>query len=137
VVFMLSFKDSDIKHAAETKCSTASGNDPKKMNACMAEARKAVDVDGYRFKEVDGKWFWSTLRTQGRVLHTTHKFEIEFGPEQGKSITIKPKGKDMGTGHGRTPGTVTIEVPNEYQITINDPKLGKLVYEAKIGTASN
>jgi outer membrane biosynthesis protein TonB len=137
VVFMLSFNDSDIKQAAETKCSASSGNDPKKMNACMAKAHKGVEVDGYRFKEVDGKLWWFTLRTQGRILHTIHKFEIEFGPEQDKSITIKPKGKDMGSAHGRPPTSVTIQVPNEYQIAINDPKLGKLVYEAKIGTASD
>ena len=136
VVFMLSFNDSDLKQAAETKCSASSSNDPKKMNACMAKAHKAVDVDGYRFKEVDGKWYWSTLRTQGRILHTVHKFEVEFGPEQEKSITLKPKGKDLGSAHGRTPASVTIEVPNEYQISLQDPKLGKLVYEAKIGTAS-
>ncbi|MES1177251.1 MAG: hypothetical protein ABUL62_23210 [Myxococcales bacterium] len=133
VVFMLSFNDSDVKQAADSKCSAASGNDPKKMNQCMAKARKGLDVDGYQFKEKDGKWWWLTLRTQGKVLHTLHKFEIEFGPEKEGSVTFKPKGKDLGTAAGRTPSSVTFLVPNEYQIAINDPKLGKLVYEAKIG----
>jgi len=133
VVFMLSFNDSDVKQAAETKCSASSGNDPKKMNGCMAKARKAIDIDGYQFKEVGGKWFWSTLQTQGKTLHTLHKFEIEFGPETPGSVTIKPKGKDLGSKPGRTPGAVTIQVPNDYQISLEDPKLGKLVYEAKIG----
>jgi hypothetical protein len=133
VVFMLSFNDSDIKQAADSKCTAASGNDPKKMNGCMAKARKGVDVDGYQFKEKDGKWWWLTLRTQGKILHTLHKFEIEFGPEKEGSVTFKPKGKDLGTSPGRTPASVTFSVPNEYQIAINDAKLGKLVYEAKIG----
>jgi len=133
VVFMLSFNDSDIKQAADSKCTASSGNDPKKMNGCMAKARKGVDVDGYQFKEKDGKWWWLTLRTQGKVLHTLHKFEIEFGPEKEGSVTFKPKGKDLGTAPGRTPASVTFLVPNEYQIAINDAKLGKLVYEAKIG----
>ena len=136
VVFMLSFNDSDVKQTADSKCTAASGNNPKKMNACMAKARKAVDVDGYRFKQKDGKWWWLTLRTQGKVLHTLHKFEIDFGPEKAGSVTLKPKGKDLGSAPGRTPSSVTIQVPNEYQIAINDPKLGKLVYEAKIGIAS-
>jgi hypothetical protein len=133
VVFMLSFNDSDVKQAAETKCTASSGNDPKKMNGCMAKARKAIDIDGYQFKEVGGKWFWSTLRTQGKTLHTLHKFEIEFGPETPGSVSVKPKGKDLGSKAGRTPGPVTIQVPNDYQISLDDPKLGKLVYEAKIG----
>ena len=133
VVFMLSFADSDIKQAADSKCTASSGNDPKKMNACMAKARKGVDVDGYQFKEKDGKWWWLTLRTQGKILHTLHKFEIEFAPEKEGSVTFKPKGKDFGTAPGRMPASVTFLVPNEYQIAINDAKLGKLVYEAKIG----
>ncbi|HEY0468324.1 MAG TPA: hypothetical protein VGC79_29205 [Polyangiaceae bacterium] len=136
VVFMLSFNDSDVKQAAETKCSASSGNDPKKMNGCMAKARKAIDIDGYQFKEVGGKWFWSTLRTEGKTLHTLHKFEIEFGPETPGSVSIKPKGKDLGSKPGKTPANVTIQVPNDYQISLNDPKLGKLVYEAKIGLLS-
>jgi len=133
VVFMLSFNDSDVKQTAESKCSASSGNDPKKMNACMAKARTALDVDGYQFKEKDGKWWWLMLRTQGKVLHTLHKYEIEFGPEQEGSVTFKPKGKDLGSKPGHAPASVTFLVPNEYQIAINDPKLGKLVYEAKIG----
>lgn len=133
VVFMLSFNDSDVKQAAETKCSASSGNDPKKMNGCMAKARKAIDIDGYQFKEVGDKWFWSTLKTTGKKLTTLHKFEVEFGPETPGSVSVKPKGKDLGTKAGRTPAPFTVQVPNDYQISLDDPKLGKLVYEAKIG----
>ena len=133
VVFMLSFNDSDVKQAAETKCSASSGNDPKKMNGCMAKARKAIDIDGYQFKEVGDKWFWSTLKTTGKKLTTLHKFEVEFGPETPGSVSVKPKGKDLGSKAGRTPAPFTVQVPNDYQISLDDPKLGKLVYEAKIG----
>src|SRR6188768_123077 len=133
VVFMLSFNDSDVKQAAETKCSASAGNDPKKLNGCMSKARKAIDIDGYQFKEVGGKFFWLTLRTQGKTLHTLHKFEVEFGPETPGSVSVKPKGKDLGSKAGRTPGPFTVQVPNDYQISFDDPKLGKLVYEAKIG----
>jgi hypothetical protein len=125
-----------VKQAAESKCTASAGNDPKKLNQCMAKARQGFAVDGYRFKEKDNKWWWLTLRTQGKVIHTLHKFEIEFGPEQQGSVTFKPKGKDLGSAPGRSPGSVTFGVPNDYQIVMNDPKLGKLVYEAKIGTAS-
>ncbi|HEY3664796.1 MAG TPA: hypothetical protein VGL19_02305, partial [Polyangiaceae bacterium] len=64
---------------------------------------------------------------------TVHKFEVEFGPETPGSVVLKPKGKDLGSAPGRTPASVTIAVPNEDEISLNDPKLGKLVYEAKIG----
>jgi hypothetical protein len=137
VVFMLSFNDSDVKQAAENKCTASSGNDPKKLNGCMAKARKAIDVDGYRFKQKGDEWWFFTLHTQGKTVKTLHKFAVDFGPEKDGSITLKPKGKDTGTASGRLPGPITIQVPNEYQIVLTDPKLGKLVYEAKIGVASD
>ena len=133
VVFMFSFNDSDVKQTADSKCTASSGNDAKKMNQCMAKARKGFDVDGYQFKQKDNKWYWLTLRTKGKVLTTVHKFEIEFGPEKPSSVTFKPKGKDLGSAPGHAPASVTFEIPNDYQIVINDPKLGKLVYVAKIG----
>jgi hypothetical protein len=137
VVFMVSFADSDVKQAADSKCTASSGNDPKKMNQCMAKARKSLDVDGYRLKQKDGQWWFFTLRTKGKTVLTLHKYAIDFGPEKEGSVTIKPKGKDMGSAAGRLPAPFTIDVPNEYQIVLTDPKLGKLVYEAKIGVASD
>jgi hypothetical protein len=103
----------------------------------MAKARKGLDVDGYRFKQKDGDWWFFTLRTQGKTVKTLHKFAVDFGPEKDGSVTLKPKGKDLGSAAGRLPGPITIQVPNEYQIVLTDPKLGKLVYEAKIGVASD
>jgi hypothetical protein len=35
------------------------------------------------------------------------------------------------------PSTITIEVPNEFQIAMKDPEHGRLVYEAKIGITSD
>jgi hypothetical protein len=137
VVFMVSFNDSDVKQAAETKCTASAGNDPKKMSACMTKARQSLDVDGYRLKQKDGQWWLYAIRTKGKTVKTVHQFAIDFGPEKEGSVEIKPKGKDTSTASGRVPAPFTIEVPNEYQISLTDPKLGKLVYEAKIGVASN
>ncbi len=137
VVFMFSFNASDIKQTAESKCTASSSNDPKKMNQCMAKARTGLEVDGYRFKQTGGKWYWLTLRTQGKILRTLHKFEVDFSPETAGSVVLKPKGKDLGSAPGLTPSSVTFSVPNAYQIVVNDPKLGALVYEAKIGSATD
>jgi len=136
VVFMLSFNDSDVKQTAESKCTASSGNDPKKLNQCMAKARKALDIDGYRLKQKDGQWWFMAIRTQGKRINVVHKYPVDFGTEKEGSVTIKPKGKDTGSAAGRLPAPFEIEVPNEYQIVLKDPKLGKLVYEAKIGVAT-
>ncbi len=135
-VFEVSFNDSDVKQTADAKCSASSGNDPKKMNACMAKARKSLDIDAYRFKEKDGKWWWLWLRTTGKTVTTLHKFEVDFVEGKDRSVVVKAKGKDLGQAPGHTPASTTIDVPNDYQIVVTDPKLGKLVYNAKIGATS-
>lgn len=136
VVWVLNFNDSDVKAAAEEKCEAKSGKDPKKMNACMAAAHKTVDVDGYRFVEKDGKLWWITLKINGKKITNLHKFEADF-VEKDHAAVVKPKGKDLGQAPGRTPPDTTFDCPNEYQITVKDPRLGKLAYDAKIGLVSN
>src|SRR5450755_1652479 len=89
VVFMVSFNDSDVKQAADTKCTASSGNNPKKMSACMTKARQSLDVDGYRLKQKDGQWWLFAIRTKGKTVKTVHKFAIDFGPEKEGSVDIK------------------------------------------------
>jgi hypothetical protein len=134
VIFMFSFNDSDPKKQAEEKCEASSKGNAKKNADCMASARKKFDHDGYRFKQdASGKWQWQTIKRNGNKLVTLHKVPIEFGTETKNSITLKVTGKDTGTAPSKQPAEVTFEVPNDYQIVRKDPKLGALVYEAKIG----
>src|SRR4051812_14872067 len=46
VVFLFDFNESEPKHAAEEKCTKKAGDNPKKMNECMAGERKAFPADG-------------------------------------------------------------------------------------------
>ena len=86
------------------------------------------------FQQIDGKWWWLTVRRKGQGLVTLHKIEFEFGDDGEKQITIKPKGPDKGTKPmGNIPKELTIEVPSDSEIAVKDPKQGRLVYEAKMG----
>jgi hypothetical protein len=133
VVFMFSFNDSDAKKEAEEKCEK-SVKDPKKKNECVAKARKKFDnADGYRFEKDGETWVWHTVRKQGTKLVSIHKIVVEI-EEKDKTVILKPTGRDKGTKPwGNPPRQVKFDVPNDYQITQDDPKQGKLVYEAKIG----
>lgn len=106
------------------------------MNECMARERKKFDnADGFRFEKDDkDQWWWITVRKQGTKLVSIHKIQFEVAKEDEKSITIKPVGKDKGVKPWvNPPREVVFGVPNDYQITQDDPKHGTLVYEAKIG----
>jgi hypothetical protein len=138
VVFLFSFNDSEPKAAAEEKCTKKAGDNPKKMNECMAAERKAFPADGHRFKQDEkGQWWWITLRQKGNVLNALHKIPVEFGEETATSITLKPVGKDKGSAPMTPPAQIVFEVPNDYQIALKDPKAGRLVFQAKVGVVTN
>jgi len=130
VVFLFSFNDSEPKQVADEKCGKSAGNDAKKLNACMAAERKKFPADGYRFKQDEkGQWWWITVRQNGNRLAVLHKVAIELGDETATSVTLKPVGKDKGAA-------TVIEVPNDYQIAVKDPKAGRLVFQAKVGVVT-
>ena len=137
VVFLFSFNDSDAKQAADDKCDKKAGSDAKKKNQCMAAERKNFPADGHRFKKDEhGQWWWITVRQRGNRLVALHKVPFEFGEETATSITLKPTGKDKGSAPMNVPAKVVFEVPNDYQIAIKDSKLGRLVFQAKVGVVT-
>lgn len=139
VVFMFSFNDSEPKAKAEERCEAQSKGDPKKNAQCMTKERNKFPADGMQFKKNDkGEWTWMTLRRKGSTITYLHKIPFEFGEEKETSITLKLGSKDTGQSPMRNiPSTITIEVPNEFQIAMQDPTHGRLVYEAKIGITSD
>jgi hypothetical protein len=133
VIFMFSFNNSDIKEQFEKQCDAQAKDNPKKRADCMSKAKDKLEWDGMRFKQEKGSWYWSMIKVKGKTLVYVHKLPIEFGKEDDHSIVVKPSGKDEGKSPKGAPGETKIEVPNEYEIVVQDPKLGKAVYEAKIG----
>ena len=138
-VFFFSFEESDAKTAAEATCNKQGGNDPKKVAACMSKARAEFDGDGLRFtQDKAGDWWYSVVKRKGKQLNNVHKVRYQYGDQSGSTVTIRPEGKDEGTGRwAKPPSEVKIEVPNEYRIVVQDPNKGKMVYEAKNVVAGN
>ena len=137
-VFLFSFNDSEPMKAAEEKCDKKAPNDPKKKNECMAGARKQFADEGHRFTKDDkDQWWWITVHKTGNKLVEVHKIPVEFGEATGTSITLKTTGKDKGKKpFANPPAKVVFEVPNDYQIAMKDPKHGRLVFQAKVGSLS-
>jgi hypothetical protein len=138
VVYLFSFNDSEPKQVAEEKCTKKAGDNPKKMNECMAGERKKFPADGHRFKKDErDQWWWITVRQTGNRLVALHRIPVEFGEETPTSVTLKPVGKDKGTKPMNPPAQIVFEVPNDYQIVLKDPKAGRLVFQAKVGVVTD
>jgi hypothetical protein len=130
---MFSWNSSDVKEKAEKVCDGEAKDNPKKRAACLDREKKKIDFDGMSFKQEKGRWYWSIIKRKGKTLVNLHKVPVEFDKDEEHSVVLKPAGKDEGTKRGGAPGETKVSVPNEYQIEIDDPELGKTVYEAKIG----
>ena len=135
-VYFISYEESDVGKTAEGNCAKESGGDPQKNSACMSKARQNLEGHGYRFKKnpKDEVTTCTILRRQGNTLTRLHKFRYKYGDETETSIVIKMDGKDEGPNKWeKIPTEFKVEVPNDYTMVMQDPKLGRLVYYAKSG----
>jgi hypothetical protein len=120
--YVLSFSSSDVGLKAEESCQSKHSDNPQKRSDCLKTARSAVKEDVMVFKISEtGKWVWITSNQRGSTLRPLKTVNFTWGAETKNSIAIEPS---KGT-------TVVIGVPNNYSITIVDPKHGKMVYDTK------
>jgi hypothetical protein len=64
-----------------------------------------------------------------------HKVQFMPGEETDDRITLSLIGKDKGIAPmARVPRSISIELPNDYTIVVDDPDHGAMMYDAKIGT---
>jgi hypothetical protein len=135
VLYVPSLTASEPYKKAEKACAEKAKDDPKKKADCMTKATRGMDSDGIAFQQdKEGKLWWLTIQRKGGTLVTLHRIEFEVGDDGENKVTLKPKGPDKGKKPmGNIPRELTIEVSGESELVIQDPKQGRLVYEAKLG----
>jgi len=135
VVFMVEYRLTDAYQRALANCTAVVGEDEDKKAECASKAREKFAADVIRFREDDeGQLWWLTYRRKGEDLEETHSVKVELDASAPQSVTMTT----LGPGKGKRPlfkgaTRIVMGVPNEYSIELNDPELGQLVYDAKIG----
>jgi hypothetical protein len=134
VAFMINYVSSAPKQAAEKSCDQEAAGDPQKRAECLSKVRDAFQADVLRFKKEGNRYVWTTYKRSGSVLSEVHTVPVEFTNESANSVTMKLKGRDTGKRpifkHAKE---IVLSIPNDYSIVVEDPELGRLVYEAKVG----
>jgi hypothetical protein len=135
LVYMFNFKESAVGQAARERCAEGAQDTPREMAACMEKARGKVAVESVRFiKESSGALWWVTYNRYKGNLLKWHKVQYQPGEETNDSIKLNLIGKDKGIAPmARVPRTLSIALPNDYTIVVNDPEQGPMQYDAKIG----
>jgi hypothetical protein len=136
LVYMFNFKESAVGKEAHERCSEQAGDSPRELAACMEKARSKVQVESVRFvKESSGEHFFITYNRYKGNLLKWHKVQFMPGEETADRITLNLVGKDKGIAPmARVPRSISIELPNDYTIVVDDPDHGAMMYDAKIGT---
>jgi hypothetical protein len=135
LVYVLNFKESAVGAAAKEKCEQEAAGDPRTERECIDKARSQVPIESVRFvKDKSNQYWWVTYNRYKGSLLKWHRIQFEPGDATDSSIKLTLIGKDRGIAPlPRVPHSLAIDLPNDYSIVIQDPELGALAYDAKIG----
>jgi hypothetical protein len=133
VVYVFNFAGSAKGEAAKAQCE--SQGQPAEVRECVANERSKIPVESVRFvKDAHGQYWWVAYNRYKGNLLKWHKVQFLPGKADADTISLSLVGKDKGIAPmARVPASLKVELPNDYSIVINDPELGQMLYDAKIG----
>lgn len=134
VAFVINYPGSDPSQTAQQSCAEQAKDDLAKLAACKSKARDEFLADVIHFKKSEsGKWSWLVYKRKGSNLSEVYSAPIDFGEETDKTITVQIKGGEGTRPLFKGSPKFVVTVPNDYSIELQDPRLGRLVYDAKVG----
>jgi len=136
--FLVDYGASAHKPATEARCDKESKDDAEKRAACVTKARDQFLPDVLRFrKDPSGQVSLLVYKRNGSQLTEVSVGVVELSEAGPNGVKLKFKGQ-KGTRpiwRGRT--EALIQVPNSYTVEFDEPDLGHLRYDAKVGLVSN
>jgi len=133
--FLVDYANSEAKQKAQKACEAEAKGDAEKQGACLTKARDKFQPDVLKFRrDSETKTSLLVYKRSGSTLRELWIGGVELSEPSPDSVKVK----FVGSGKGARPiargrSDVVIGVPNEYSIELDDPDLGHLRYDAKIG----
>ncbi len=133
VAYVLNYGSSRVSEVAEAKCTAEAEGDGAAKAACLEKARAEVGADVVRFtRDKQEKLWWLTYQRKKGTLVALHKTPVEL-TETENTVTVKILGEDKDPRVlFAQKKSFVVSVPNDYSLEIDDPRLGRLVYDAKV-----
>jgi hypothetical protein len=134
VAFMVDYANSDAKARAAATCDQEAKGDPEARAACLDKARQKFLPDVLRFDQ-DKQKHWSLVvyKRSESTLKEVYIGRVQFVDETPDSVRLSLSQPESGPRPLFRSGRNLIQVPNVYSLELEDPQLGKLTYQAKIG----
>lgn len=137
VAFMIDYAGSAPKEAAEQTCREKEADNLEARAQCIQKARADFSADVLVFKKAGTRWSWIIYRRNRSALLEVSTTQVDFADEKANSVVIKVKGDKGQRPLFAGQKDVTVSVPSNSSIEFNDPKLGHLVYEARVGLVAS
>jgi hypothetical protein len=133
--FLVDYANSPAKQKAQTACESESKGDAEKQGACLTKAREKFQPDVLRFRrDSETKVSLIIYKRNASALKEIWIGGVELSEPSDDTVKVKFVGSQKGARPlWRGKSEVTITVPNEYSIELDDSEHGKLRYDAKIG----
>ena len=136
--FQVDYANSDHKRASETRCEKESKDDLEKRAACLTKSRDQFLADVLRFrKDAAGQVSLLVYKRNGSQLAEISVGAVQLSEEGSDGVKLKFKAQKGTRPLWRSKTEANIRVPNGYSIEFDDPDLGHLHYDAKVGLVSN
>jgi len=134
LAFVVDYASSGPHEAAERSCDSEAGDDAAARAECMKKARATFRADVLEFKkDAQGKYWLTVYERKGSALPELYKVRVEFADETANGVTLRLREEKGSRPFFAGVRQIAVSIPNDYALELNDPKLGKLPYGAKVG----
>jgi hypothetical protein len=137
--WVFSFEGSGAYDKAKASCDERFKEDPAARARCITKARDTFTADAMEFtRDAAGNDIWVIYRTKSNKLIKVYSVQIEYGAQEGDTVSIKKLGRETGkpvlfSGVSE----FKVKLGGEYSLELEDSQHGTLSYDARLGYIAN
>jgi hypothetical protein len=137
--WVFSFEGSAAYDKAKQGCEERFKDDPAGRARCITKARDTFTADAMEFtRDAAGNDVWVIYRTKSNKLIKVYSVQIEYGAQEGDTVSIKKLGRETGkpvlfSGVNE----FKVKLGGEYSMEMEDSQHGRVSYDARLGFITN
>ena len=133
MAYMLNYGISPAKEKVAQACAKKSGDDAAALAACVEKERAKLVSDVLVFEKGEKGSTWRTYKRVGNNLTEITVAQVEVGTDTPEKIELKIKSETGPRQLFAGKKQIVILSESDSSVAVDDPQLGKLIYEARVG----
>lgn len=136
--WVFNFQSSEAGEKAQKECDERHKDKPKQRAQCMTKARSGFIADAMEFKkDKSGQDVWVIYKIKGNKPTQIYSVPISYGEAKAGVVKVKKVGNSKGSAPFFA-GTneISVKLVSNYSMELDEPRHGKLAYDARLGFIS-